>query len=76
MEQTKKYRSVLRSFFTNETNELVQLITAKVKDMQQTLVAWDILQQKFDALVVPESKLYEFLLAEDASQEDLELIMV
>ncbi|KAG5867106.1 hypothetical protein JTB14_009403 [Gonioctena quinquepunctata] len=75
MEQTKKHRSVLRSAFTKKANELDQLITAEVKDMQQIQVAWEILQQKYDALVVSESKVYGALLAQDASEEDLELEM-
>ncbi|KAG5869803.1 hypothetical protein JTB14_037538 [Gonioctena quinquepunctata] len=75
MEQTKKHRSVLRSAFTKKANELEQLITAEVKDMQQIQVAWEILQQKYDALVVSESEVYESLLAQDASEEDLELEM-
>ncbi|KAG5877324.1 hypothetical protein JTB14_017625 [Gonioctena quinquepunctata] len=72
MEQTKKHRSVLRSAFTKKANELEQLITAEVKDMQQIQVAWEILQQKYDALVLSESEVYESLLAQDASEEDLE----
>ncbi|KAG5892767.1 hypothetical protein JTB14_007983 [Gonioctena quinquepunctata] len=75
MEQTKKHRSVLRSAFTKKANELDQLITAEVKDMQQIQVAWEILQQKYDALVVSESEVYGALLAQDASEEDLELEM-
>ncbi|KAG5863273.1 hypothetical protein JTB14_027896 [Gonioctena quinquepunctata] len=75
MEQTKKHRSVLRSAFTKKANELDQLITAEVKDMQQIQVAWEILQQKYDALVVSEGEVYESLLAQDASKEDLELEM-
>ncbi|KAG5897955.1 hypothetical protein JTB14_021134 [Gonioctena quinquepunctata] len=43
--------------------------------MQQIQVAWEILQQKYDALVVSESEVYESLLAQDASEEDLELEM-
>ncbi|KAG5869805.1 hypothetical protein JTB14_037540 [Gonioctena quinquepunctata] len=72
MEQTKKHRSVLRSAFTKKANELEQLITVEVKDMQQIQVAWGILQQKYDALVISESEVYESLLAQDASEEDLE----
>ncbi|KAG5867465.1 hypothetical protein JTB14_028007 [Gonioctena quinquepunctata] len=65
MEQTEKHRSVLRSAFTKKANDLDQLITAEVKDMQQIRVAWEISQQKFDALVVSESEVYESLLAQD-----------
>ncbi|KAG5876687.1 hypothetical protein JTB14_019435 [Gonioctena quinquepunctata] len=43
--------------------------------MQQIQVAWEILQQKYDALVVSESEVYGALLAQDASEEDLELEM-
>ncbi|KAG5869318.1 hypothetical protein JTB14_019515 [Gonioctena quinquepunctata] len=45
----------------------------EVKDMQQIHIAWMILQQKYDALVVSESEVYESLLAQDESEEDLEL---
>ncbi|KAG5862450.1 hypothetical protein JTB14_012099 [Gonioctena quinquepunctata] len=75
MEQTEKHRSVLCSAFTKKANELDQLITAEVKDMQQIQVAWEILQQKYDALVVSESEVYGSLLTQDASEEDLELEM-
>ncbi|KAG5870253.1 hypothetical protein JTB14_036715 [Gonioctena quinquepunctata] len=43
--------------------------------MQQIQVAWEILQQKHEALVVYKSEVYESLLAQDASGEDLELEM-
>ncbi|KAG5881671.1 hypothetical protein JTB14_030891 [Gonioctena quinquepunctata] len=43
--------------------------------MQQIQVAWEILQQKYDAPVVSENEVYESLRAQDAREEDLELKM-
>ncbi|KAJ8911859.1 hypothetical protein NQ315_012525 [Exocentrus adspersus] len=69
MEQDKKYRRVLRGLFTKRANELDTLLQAEQRNASEIDVCLQLLQSKYEELLVMD-KIREELLAE-CGEEDL-----
>ncbi|KAG5865592.1 hypothetical protein JTB14_002230 [Gonioctena quinquepunctata] len=72
MDQQKKHRKVLRAAFTKSANELDKLLSEEVA-LQQVQVAWEVLLQKHENLLIANREIYDTLLQENVSEEDLML---
>ncbi|KAG5898773.1 hypothetical protein JTB14_010983 [Gonioctena quinquepunctata] len=72
MDQQKKHRKVLRAAFTKSANELDKLLSEEVA-LQQVQVAWEVLLQKHENLLIANREIYDTLLQENISEEDLML---
>ncbi|KAJ8916365.1 hypothetical protein NQ315_005062 [Exocentrus adspersus] len=70
MEQNKKYRRVLRGLFTKRANELDTLLQAEQQNASEIDVCLQLLQSKYEELLVMDNKIREELLAE-CGEEDL-----
>ncbi|KAG5887484.1 hypothetical protein JTB14_006970 [Gonioctena quinquepunctata] len=70
MDQQKKHRKVLHAAFTKSANELDKLLSEEAA-LQQVQVAWEVLLQKHEDLLIANRKIYDTLLQEDVSEEDL-----
>ncbi|KAJ8914063.1 hypothetical protein NQ315_017584 [Exocentrus adspersus] len=70
MEQDKKYRRVLRGLFTKRANELDTLLQAEKRNAAEIDVCLQLLQSKYEELLVMDNKIREELLAE-CGEEDL-----
>ncbi|KAG5890261.1 hypothetical protein JTB14_014907 [Gonioctena quinquepunctata] len=70
MDQQKKHRKVLRAAFTKSANELDKLLSEETA-LQQVQVAWEVLLQKPENLLIANREIYDTLLQEDVSEEDL-----
>ncbi|KAJ8914983.1 hypothetical protein NQ315_002507 [Exocentrus adspersus] len=70
MEQDKKYRRVLRGLFTKRANELNTLLQAEQRNAAEIDVCLQLLQSKYEELLVMDNKIREELLAE-CGEEDL-----
>ncbi|KAJ8976359.1 hypothetical protein NQ317_011600 [Molorchus minor] len=71
MEQRKKHRKVLHIVFTKEANELERLYTSSERDFIQINVKWEVLQGKYQSLMVVDEEIYQDLLGTDADEEAL-----
>ncbi|KAG5864789.1 hypothetical protein JTB14_000719 [Gonioctena quinquepunctata] len=72
MDQQKKHREVLRAAFTKSANELDKLLSEEAA-LQEVQVAWEVLLQKHENLLIANREIYDTLLQEDVSGEDLML---
>ncbi|KAG5892383.1 hypothetical protein JTB14_035996 [Gonioctena quinquepunctata] len=72
MDQQKKHRKVLRAAFTKNANELDELLSEEIA-LQQVQVAWEVLLQKHENLLIANEEIYDTLLQENVSEEDLML---
>ncbi|KAG5868316.1 hypothetical protein JTB14_000265 [Gonioctena quinquepunctata] len=70
MDQQKKHRKVLRAAFMKSANELDKLLSEEVA-LQQVQVAWEVLLQKHENSLIANREIYDTLLQEDVSEEDL-----
>ncbi|KAG5882296.1 hypothetical protein JTB14_019216 [Gonioctena quinquepunctata] len=68
----KKHRKVLRAAFTKSANELDKLLSEETA-LQQVQVAWEVLLQKHENSLIVNREIYDTLLQEDVSEEDLML---
>ncbi|KAG5869106.1 hypothetical protein JTB14_032914 [Gonioctena quinquepunctata] len=64
MDQQKKHRKVLRAAFTKSANELDKLLSEEAA-LQQVQVAWEVLLQKHENLLIANKEIYDALLQED-----------
>lgn len=71
MDIKKKHRKVLRAAFSKKANDLQRLFDDDPSNIPEIKVAWDIFQENYDALKVTDGVVYDLLLEEDASEEDL-----
>lgn len=71
MDQRKKHRKVLRASFTKVANELEHSLSNPEAERRLIQVSLNILQQKLENLKQADREVYDALMEEDASEEDL-----
>lgn len=71
MDHRKKHRKVLRASFTKVANEFEHLLSNPKAERRLIQVSLNILQQKWESLKRADSEIYDALLEENASEEDL-----
>ena len=71
METKKKCRRVSRAAFTKKSNELDKMLGEGLINITDLKVAWEIYQANHDSLKVVDAEIYDLMIEQDVSEEDL-----